>query len=159
MFTIRLAKDNFKFSAAHFTIFNAHQGERLHGHNYYVAAALTFAQLHPQNEMTADFHSLKAVITEECKNLDEYVLLPENSPHLRIETQKTQIQVTFHEKKYLFPREDVLLLPLLNITSEALAKYLAGRLQTRLAATLNLEKIEVTLEETRGQGASTEVLL
>ena len=34
--TIRLAKENMKFSAAHFTIFNASERERLHGHNFRV---------------------------------------------------------------------------------------------------------------------------
>ena len=34
--TIRLAKENMKFSAAHFTIFSASERERLHGHNFRV---------------------------------------------------------------------------------------------------------------------------
>ena len=36
-FTIRLAKEDFKFSVAHFTIFGAKSAEPLHGHNYRLA--------------------------------------------------------------------------------------------------------------------------
>ena len=159
MFTIKLCKDNFKFSAAHFTIFDAQRGERLHGHNYYVAVTLTFSQLQPQSAMTADFHALKSVIAEECELLDEYVLVPKISPHLRVSEANTQVHITFHQKQYTFPGEDVRLLPLQNITSEALAKYLADRLQIRFAGTINLREMEVTIEETRGQSASTKVQL
>ena len=37
-FSIRLAKEDFKFSVAHFTIFGPGHAEPLHGHNYNVAA-------------------------------------------------------------------------------------------------------------------------
>ncbi len=39
-FWVRLSKDNLVFSAAHFITFAGHVCERLHGHNYQVAASV-----------------------------------------------------------------------------------------------------------------------
>ena len=39
-FTVRLAKQDFKFSAAHFTLFPDGTAELLHGHNFQVAVAV-----------------------------------------------------------------------------------------------------------------------
>ena len=39
--TIEIAKQYLHFSAAHFTIFNATERERLHGHNFRIAVAIT----------------------------------------------------------------------------------------------------------------------
>nr|HPI41863.1 6-carboxytetrahydropterin synthase [Pseudobdellovibrionaceae bacterium] len=42
IFSLKLSKDEFKFSSAHFLIFNDHQAERLHGHNYQVEFEVLF---------------------------------------------------------------------------------------------------------------------
>ena len=39
--TLALAKEDFKFSVAHFTLFGPERAETLHGHNYRVAIELT----------------------------------------------------------------------------------------------------------------------
>jgi 6-pyruvoyl-tetrahydropterin synthase len=44
-FHIELAKEDFKFSAAHFTLFGPDAAERLHGHNYRVTVAVEGEEL------------------------------------------------------------------------------------------------------------------
>ena len=45
VFTLRLGKQDFKFSAAHFTLFPDGSAELLHGHDYRVRVALRGARV------------------------------------------------------------------------------------------------------------------
>ena len=80
--TIELSKEYLKFSAAHFTIFSATERERLHGHNFKVAAKLTAPV--GDNGMCFSYRIFKDKLESLCLELDEYMLLSANSPHLRI---------------------------------------------------------------------------
>jgi 6-pyruvoyl-tetrahydropterin synthase len=62
-FVLRVAKEDFKFSAAHFC---AHGGgrERLHGHNYSVAVALAGAA--GDDGLVVDFSEVKAAVRAMC---------------------------------------------------------------------------------------------
>ena len=131
-FAVRLDKENFKFSGTHFTIFSADAGERLHGHNYQVAVRLEIESVDASLGMAFDFNTIKPLIKELCAELDEYVLIPEKSPYLELKSSQQQLEVKFAKKKYSFPESDVRKLPLVNITSEELARYLAQRLAARL---------------------------
>ena len=62
--TLHLAKQNFKFSSAHFLIFDEKSAERLHGHNYQVKVHI-FASNQAQDEAKGyfvDFNVLKKII-------------------------------------------------------------------------------------------------
>ena len=122
--TVHLSKESFKFSSAHFTVFNASQAERLHGHNYYVSVDLQFSDFDKSTDLTIDFHKLKKDIQKSCDYLDEYVLIPKNSSFLSYSKIEQHTQIQFSEKRYLFPDSDIRLLPLANITCEGLCKYL-----------------------------------
>ena len=80
--TIEVAKEVLNFSAAHFTIFNATDREDLHGHNFQVACEMT-AELSEAGLMF-DYSIVKRAIRALCDEIDEKVLLPEQSPHLAI---------------------------------------------------------------------------
>ena len=83
-YSIRLSKENFKFSAAHFTIFGLGEGERLHGHNYYVGAEITLEKLQTDIGMAFDFNLIKPALARICKELDEYVLIAGASTYLTL---------------------------------------------------------------------------
>lgn len=153
--TLILEKENFKFSVSHFTIFDAQRAERLHGHNYALRVECEVTSLDPKTSMAIDFNQLKPVIRKVCDTLDEHVLIPENSPYLKISKIKDGVIVQFHTKTYQFPLEDVRLLPLTNITSEALSHYVTQKLVTETAQ-LPLVSIAVTVTETSGQSAKAE---
>lgn len=149
-----LKKENFKFSASHFTIFSSDHAEALHGHNYQVMVRLEFDSVDAQTEMKADFKSLKEKIKVACETLDEKILVPEKSPFLKISESphyKKHIQVEYNNRFYCFPTDEVMLLPLANITSEALARHLWTTLST--AFKKDFKKVVVAVKETAGQSA------
>jgi 6-pyruvoyltetrahydropterin/6-carboxytetrahydropterin synthase len=62
-------------------------------------------------------------------------------------------KVRFRERGYVFPKADVIALPIDNTTAERLAEWLVGRLKDDLAAkgATNLTSITVGVEEAAGQ--------
>lgn len=124
--TIRLAKENMKFSAAHFTIFNAHERERLHGHNFRVEADIEARML--GNGMCFDYGIYKDRIVALCRELNEWTILPTRSPYLRVEETGDQVYALFDGQRIPFLRSDVLLLPIENATLEEFAAWFLQRL-------------------------------
>ena len=156
-YTVRLAKDNFKFSGSHFTIFGDGIAERLHGHNYYVTVAIQFKELDKKTGLAFDFNSVKPVIKELCDSLDEKVLLPKNSPFLEISQKGSQVDVSFSKKHYSLPKEDVAILDLVNISSEELSRHLASKLKQAWPLFSKMQSLAVSVEETRGQSAECRI--
>jgi hypothetical protein len=96
-----LAKENMKFSAGHFTVFDATSRERLHGHNHAVRLEITHAAVDDttaregesaaeRTGMVVDYNVYKSAIRRLCDDWDEYMLLPLSSPYLRIHTCETE---------------------------------------------------------------------
>lgn len=153
-FRIRIEKESIKFSCSHFTIFGPNEAEALHGHNYYVSAEFGLRELDPQLGMAFDFNLLKPLLKEEADKLDEHILIPARSPFLKIEKTADQIKVTHGKKNYAFPKEDVIELDTVNITSEELARDFAGRIRSRLSqheALSRISTLTVGIQETHGQ--------
>jgi 6-pyruvoyltetrahydropterin/6-carboxytetrahydropterin synthase len=117
--TIEIYKEEMKFSAGHFTVFNATERERLHGHNFTVQAEIT-------GRVKAGIYKKKLI--ELCRAHNEYFLLPLHSPHLKVEARGERIVAHFAGEEILFPKQDVLLLPVANVTVEELSNYLLGKL-------------------------------
>lgn len=154
MYTVHLAKEPFKFSCSHFTILSASQAERLHGHNYQMRVDLDLEEIDPKLGMAFDFNQIKPKIRMLCDELDERILLPENSPYLKIATDGSQLQVKFSHKFYSFPEEDCLRLPVANITTEELSRYICTRLAAAIAEIPEWRELRVNIEETRGQSVT-----
>ncbi|MCG3170209.1 MAG: hypothetical protein CALGDGBN_01748 [Pseudomonadales bacterium] len=148
--TIDLAKEYLKFSAAHFTIFSATERERLHGHNFRVAASLTAPV--GDNGMCFSYRILKDKLESLCAALDEYMLLPADSPHLRISESGAHYSVRFAAEELLFPRGDTLLLPVRNATVEEYARYLLERLLEDRELIDRHDIREVTIKVSSGPG-------
>lgn len=119
--TLEIHKEEFSFSAGHFTIFSATEREYLHGHNYNVSVCFTFA-LGP-NGLAFDYRFYKQKIQALCEQIDSHLLLPENSPYLRLQEEAEFLTAIFNHKKMHFPKEDVITLPLTNITLEELSYW------------------------------------
>ncbi len=151
--TIRLAKQNMKFSAAHFTIFSATERERLHGHNFTVEADIEARML--GNGMCFDYGIYKARIVALCRELNEWMILPTRSPYLQVEEQGEHVVAIFNGTRIPFLRSDVLLLPIENATLEEFASYFLARLSEDRAALRAhaIEAIEVRVTSGPGQSA------
>lgn len=154
-FKLKIAKDRIKFSAAHFTIFSKDKAERLHGHNYYVSI-----EVHTETVDELGFAISMETVKQQSyalsQQLDEYVLIPENNPYLQQEINGSQVNVKWKDKSYSFPKQDVKILPVSNITCENLALWFWQNLSTNLPQYLNsqLKYLEVSVKETYGQEAS-----
>ncbi|MHA2287506.1 MAG: 6-pyruvoyl trahydropterin synthase family protein [Promethearchaeota archaeon] len=132
-----------KFSASHF-LKEPFQCSKLHGHNYYISVEIE-APL-DENYFVVDFIELKEKIKTIAETLDHSVLIPDLSSDLTISETSDSIEiVTNTEKRYVFPKTDVVRLPLPATTSELLAKYLHDKLKEIYAD----KKITVRLEETK----------
>lgn len=123
--TLYIDKESHKFSAAHYTIFSATERERLHGHNYSVSAKIVAPM--GNNGFAADYNVYKNRIKRLCDELDEYMILPEHSPHQTLEDAGTHYRVAFANDTLHFLKSDTLVLPIVNATVEEFSRYLLAR--------------------------------
>lgn len=154
---ISLRKDYLVFSAGHFITFEGDICERLHGHNYKVQA-----EVHGElddNQYVIDFIVLRDELKHICDQLDHHMLLPTEHPTIRVVESDTEVEATFENRRWVFPRNDCVLLPVANTTAELLARYI-GRLllvalEDRTGIRPHLVRIEV--DECEGQVAICEL--
>lgn len=148
-YSITLAKEDFKFSAAHFTVFGAGHAEVLHGHNYRVEVELCGDRL-DELGFLLDLAEIKKQIRAACSALDTRTLVPEGNQHLRCREQEGVVELRFGAREYRLPREDVVLLPTVNTSIEILAEFLWERLAPSLRGS-RVGILGVTVQETAGQ--------
>jgi 6-pyruvoyltetrahydropterin/6-carboxytetrahydropterin synthase len=153
---ISIARDQYKFSCAHMTVFPDGTKERLHGHNYSVAVALelsdtSFAKIIP-------FAAIRAALNDLCSSWKERVLLAAHNPYFHVDHHDDhEIEFRLCGRRYVLPSEDILLLPIDNIAVEPLAGHCAEVLRQKLDTVLSLPHVrtlEVTIAESPGQGAT-----
>ncbi|MCK9485601.1 MAG: 6-carboxytetrahydropterin synthase [Dehalococcoidia bacterium] len=139
-----------KFAAAHMATLGE-ELEPLHGHNYLVRARV-------EGDLTSDrwvidFSQLKAYVRDVCDHLDHHFLLQRTSPLLDITEHEASWAVRFGDREYVFPKEDVVALPIENTTAELLAEYIAETVLERLRehGHANIRRIAVDVQEMPGQ--------
>ncbi len=157
--TLLLAKENFKFSAGHFLIFDEKHAERLHGHNYQVRVEITVPSTESMESTGyfVDFTDLKKMIKTRLDQWDEIVLLPGLNTEMLFAEKDESLEVRFRERFYVFPKSEVILLPVTNTSVEQLSRILAHDFLA-LFKKYKVHRVQVCVEETRGQGACTTAL-
>jgi len=152
-FRIRVEKDYIGFSAGHFITYSGHQCETLHGHNYRVRIALQGSL--DRDFYVMDFVEIKRMMKRLCDDLDHRMLLPLHNPVLQLVETDESVSVSYKHRRFVFPSEDVVLLPIANTTAELLAQYLCGRAldELRRQGARHLQWIEIEVEESAGQSA------
>ncbi len=158
--TLHLYKQNFKFSSAHFLIFDEKSAEKLHGHNYQVTVDIQVpsgADLGAQGYFV-DFNVFKTAIKARLDIWDEMVLLPAKHPEMKITQKSPSLEVRFRERFYVFPENEVHLLPVTNTSVEQLSRLLAQDFSQEFAK-YKIASLSVKVEETQGQAASTSITL
>jgi 6-pyruvoyltetrahydropterin/6-carboxytetrahydropterin synthase len=153
-YSIKVYKQYFNFAASHFLIFEDGTREPLHGHNYRV----TFMGEAPElkDDKVFDFLDIKPIIREACDSLDHRLLLPGENSQLKIHCQETHWKIIPPDEKWMIiPKEDVLILPIENTSSERLAIYLSDQIQQKVFRKykFNFSLSETEVEETPGQSA------
>ncbi len=160
MITLHLAKQNFKFSAAHFLIFDDTHAERLHGHNYIVKVDVVAPEDESQHSegYYVDFNVLKKHIKSQLDLWDEQVLLPRLHKDMKFKETDKSLEVTFRDRFYVFPKNEVILLPINNTSVEKLSGLLAQNFAAEFKK-FGIRSVSVYVEESLGQGASTTLKL
>jgi 6-pyruvoyltetrahydropterin/6-carboxytetrahydropterin synthase len=146
---LEVTRPDIGFSAAHFSVVGG-RAERLHGHNYRVWLQATGAVA--SDGTLLDFAVLKRALREECAELDERTLLPLSSDRVHVQPEGDHVTVAEGARRFVFPKDDVALLPIPNTTCEALAAHLLAAVRRRLGP-LRL-RLELSVEETPGQSAT-----
>ena len=156
-YTVRVSKDYLGFCSAHFIVFGSNVCERLHGHNYQVAAEI-------EDELKADhlvfdFIEFKQILEGITDSLDHRMLIPLNSDTLGVEVTEENVRITSDEKEWIIPRDDCVLLPIENTTAELLARWVSGQLSEKLEAKLGQlpRVLRGEVFESPGQSATIEL--
>lgn len=156
-YRVRVTKDHLVFSAAHFITFNSNICERLHGHNWRVAVEV--AGPLDENSYVFDFIALRDATQKLVGELDHRVLLPTQHPAIHVNADDREVTATFEARRWVFPREDCVLLPVANTTAELIARWMALQLRDiiREHPGQKLESLQVEIEENFGQWAMCEM--
>jgi 6-pyruvoyltetrahydropterin/6-carboxytetrahydropterin synthase len=149
-YRVTVERNKLKFAAAHFATFEG-DCEPLHGHNY--AVAIEVAGTLTEDAWLCDFSTLKTLGKELCDALDHKFLLQRDSRVLTIDEGMSNWKVRFRERGWVFPKSNVLPLPVDNTTAERLAEWFVARLAESLRdrGVSNLTRITVGVEEAPGQ--------
>ena len=152
-YKVQVTKDYLVFSAAHFITYNDDVCERLHGHNYRVTAEV-YGPL-DENHYVIDFIALRDALHRIVLELDHRMLLPIDHKRIHVDAGESEVLVTFADRRWIFPRDDCLLLPVANTTSELLAKYIGQKLLQEMkdAGISRPSRLRIHLDENHGQWA------
>jgi 6-pyruvoyltetrahydropterin/6-carboxytetrahydropterin synthase len=153
-FAIQVAKENLKFSAAHFIAYPGFR-EPLHGHNYQVGVGVE-GQLGATGYLL-DFGLIKRLLKAIVDQLDERTIIPARSDCLSIHCDGPQIRVRYEADEFVIPAADVALLDIVHSSAEELARWIWEELVAALRndpAVVAIESLEISVAEGPGQAAS-----
>lgn len=150
-FRVDVTKEQFVFSAAHFITFASDICERIHGHNYGVRVSVEGPL--DGNRYVVDFIALRDAVLKETQALDHHVILPRDHREILVTQDATETTVRFRERRWVFPNEDAIIMPVVNTTAEEIARVIAERVREQTAAQFGdaLTMIEVAVDENCGQ--------
>jgi 6-pyruvoyltetrahydropterin/6-carboxytetrahydropterin synthase len=157
-YRVHISKEDLVFSSAHFITYAGDQCERLHGHNYRVGIAVSGPL--DENHYVVDFLLLHRLAKAIVDALDHRVLLPTQHQSIEVVVDGNEVQATFQDRRWIFPRDDCVLLPVGNTTSELLARHIARRLLDDLLkeADLRPAHLEVEVDDCFGQTARVSLI-
>lgn len=150
-YRVEVAKEAFTFAAAHFITFAGDICERIHGHNYGVR--VTVEGPLDENRYVVDFIALRDAVLEITGGLDHHVLLPTDHKEILISTDATETTARFRDRRWVFPNEDCVMLPVVNTTAEEIARVIAEKVRQQTAEKFGgaISWIEVAVDENHGQ--------
>ena len=157
-YSVRVERNRLKFAAAHFATFDG-KCEPLHGHNYAVTLEVTGTLT--DDSWVCDFAALKSIGRAVCDELDHKFLLQRDSRVLTVDEGMSNWKIRFLERGWVFPKSDVLPLPIDNTTAERLAEYFVMRVRDALRerGASNIARVTAGVEEAPGQaGWATETM-
>mmetsp|Transcript_9943 Transcript_9943/g.27194 ORF Transcript_9943/g.27194 Transcript_9943/m.27194 type:complete len:319 (-) Transcript_9943:149-1105(-) len=160
-FEVFVCKQAFKFNAAHFVAFRGFR-EALHGHNYAVSVRLLGARNISHDGYLIDFGDVKQSVKRICKRLNENFLCPMYSDVMKVAVDEgvdgghATVSLECEDgAKFLFPKADCAMLPIVHATTEELSIYLWSELLADMDHKYLLQRglhtMEVSVAEAPGQ--------
>jgi 6-pyruvoyl-tetrahydropterin synthase len=122
--TVEVGRGELGFSAAHAGLHNG-EFESLHGHTFQVI--LRLSGIPADDGMLIEFGEVKAALREAIAPLRRRTMMPGRAPEVLITSENNILSIVAGRKQYVLPAEDVVVLPLVNTTTEALTGYLLER--------------------------------
>jgi len=158
IYRVRLDKEYHVFSAGHFITFAGDICERLHGHNYRVAVEVEGPL--DENSYVIDFIALRDALKAITNDLDHRMMLPTGHRTIQVRADENEVEVTFEDRRWVFPRCDCVLLPMPNTTAELLARYIGRRLLDDLEQQTGTrpKRLLVAVDEDNGQWGQCELI-
>lgn len=155
-YRVHLTKDHLVFSAGHFITYSGNICERIHGHNWRVAVEVEGGL--DENGYVFDFIALRDAVQKIVLELDHRMLLPTRHPTIHVTTDDRETTARFEDRRWVFPKDECVLLPVANTTAELIADWIAGRIRAELARTPGhrVDVLRVDVEENFGQWARCE---
>lgn len=101
-----------------------------------------------------DFITFKPLVKQVCDALDHRTLIQTESPIIKVNRRGQEIEVRYKTQRLLLPRQDVILLPLVNTSTELLAEHVADQIRREVRKKFpqsRIRNMEVGVEEARGQ--------
>jgi 6-pyruvoyltetrahydropterin/6-carboxytetrahydropterin synthase len=141
---------NIRFSSAHI-IPEYEKCGRLHGHTY--AVHIKIGGTPDEKGIIMDFSQIKETLREIVSDIDHKILVPEKSKTAKISKERETVTIISLDKKYSFPIQDCIFLPITSTSAENLSEYLLNTLLKKIEIPKNIKFIEIGIDEGYGQGA------
>ncbi len=138
------------FSATHIIPMHSKCG-RLHGHDYAINATIEGSI--GEDGVIMDFISVKEFLRGIAAELDHRVLIPKRDRGVKIKGD--YISYKIGDKELTIPTCDCAVLDIHVASAETLAEFVLSRLLAKVQFPENVIRIEIGVDEGRGQGAWT----
>jgi 6-pyruvoyltetrahydropterin/6-carboxytetrahydropterin synthase len=138
------------FSATHL-IAGHYKCGRLHGHDYGINAVIE-GEIGPEG-VIMDFISVKEFLRNVASELDHKVLVPAEDPAVKVRDEV--VTYSYSGKNYSFPLSDCVMLDVSVTSAEELAEWVIRRLLEQVKMPPNVKRVEIGVDEGRGQGVWT----
>src|SRR5260221_973325 len=121
-FSIHVAKENLKFSAAHFIAYPGFR-EPLHGHNYQVGVYVEGRLA--KTGYVIDFGLIKKLTKEIVDRLDERTIVPGNSDCLAIDGPRDGVvRIPYERDEFVLPATDERIVTIVHSSAEELDRHI-----------------------------------
>jgi len=150
------------FSLSHRNSYAAEGLDRLHGHTYGLAVELK-GEHGAEGRLIFPLEELLKIVKDLCGRLNNKVLLASGGDNVYKEDSIMMEYISSDEKRYILPMGDVELLPIEEVTAEALASWIGTEIAARVREHRdfhdNIEEIEITLFEGQERSCVTTIQL
>lgn len=162
-FQVRMRKAVHVFSAGHFITLTDDLCEAVHGHNWMVAADVEGPP--DGHGMVVDFIKLRDLLSAITARLDHHMLLPTKNRFLTVEHapaangRAAEVTVRFQNRqenrRWVFPADECVLLPVENTTAEWIARWIGHELLAAMDAAGSpvTGSLRIEVDECLGQSA------